>query len=407
MKKLFAYIFLLIFSFYSLTSNEILIEKFYTGNLTTGNNLQIGYIIENKVDKDIVVKIRDKNTINDAGFNVECLQLTIPKNQKIKYVYDQRLFLNKAGNFTLEPAIAEYTIDGKKKEVKSNSINLEITGKEYNTKYITNIYRCDGINRKSSQYSQIGSSSIVISNGNIIVDDFFNTDDDFDKIFQEMEERMNQIRKQMYQQIQQINQPKNYQQYVPNYVPDYDEVQSSIDQNNVNNQNNIQTKQTLNRTTNSMNRNNQQKNQSSMQRTTANSSSIADKINQRIANKNNKNNFRNLLLWLILLLIASLIIIYLLLNKNKKQPEAVEEIKEKSIYQYFKQIRKEFEIIEQIKKDKKKYLKFKDLVAEFKDKIEGKVSEEIIENINMFLYADKKENLEFALNDLEKIIKRL
>ncbi|MEM2032379.1 MAG: hypothetical protein QW210_03540 [Candidatus Woesearchaeota archaeon] len=388
-------------------SNEISIEKFYSGNLTTGSNLEIGYIIENKIDQDIVIKIRDRNIINDAGFNVDCLQLTIPKNQKVKYVYDQKLFLNKAGNFTLEPALAEYTFNGKNKEVRSNSINLEISGKEYNTKYITNIYRCDGISRQSTQYSQIGSNSIVISNGNIMInqDDFFNIDDDFDKMFQEMEERMNQVRKQMYQQIQQINQPQNYQQYVPNYVPDYDDIQNSINQNNVNNQ---QAQQTLNQTSNSIKNNNQQINQSSVQKTTSNSSNINNKMNQKENVKNNKNNFRNLLLWIILSLIALLIIIYLVLNKSKKQStEIVEEIKEKSIYQYFKLIKKEFETIDEKKKDKKKYLKFKDLVAEFKDKIETKVSDEIIENINLFLYADNKENLKSALDDLEKIVKKL
>jgi len=144
-------------------ANSLTVQKTIENqDIKIGDDVKIILKINNPFDKDIRIKIVDKNIFGNNGIDVQCLEYSIPSKKEVAVAYDPiKPFTS--GKFTLNSAQVTYTNPETNKEETVKSNDLDVTVKSSNAQQgqaqgITTIYRCNGMNIQSTSYSSSGSS---------------------------------------------------------------------------------------------------------------------------------------------------------------------------------------------------------------------------------------------------------
>ena len=186
---------LLIFLLVSMVDAQLVVEKYANKMVVkTGDSIVIGLRIKNNFDKDIKVRIKDKNIIGGSGLDIQCLEQIVKANDEARIEYDP-ITPTIAGSYTTDKAEITYInpLSGKEEKVYSNQLKIDVKGSGIGgARTITVLYNCNNqyIRQTSSTY---GSSNIMISiGGNIQISQnqrskTVGTDQDMNAIKKEME----------------------------------------------------------------------------------------------------------------------------------------------------------------------------------------------------------------------------
>jgi len=176
------------------------VEKKVEGNLKVGGKAGISLFFDNTFSTDLPIKIVDKNIIGVNGYDVQCLEHSIPPGQSQIQYEELQLIID--GTFTLDPATVTFSNPetGKKEEVKSREVKIKVAGgnAQGSAQGITTLYQCDGQRMQSTSISSQGGSFSMQVGGNGM------------QIQQQVQQQMQQQSQQSQQQTQQ-NQLENNQ----------------------------------------------------------------------------------------------------------------------------------------------------------------------------------------------------
>ena len=133
-------------------------------DIQAGGKVTVLLRFTNPFNKSIPVKIQDKIIFGQNGVDIECIEGTIPQDPvtTVSYGDPVQVFFN--GTYTLEPAKVTYTNPktGEEETVESNYMNVTVKGKNPTgtiVNKIDTIYRCDGIQKTTTQMTTSSSSS--------------------------------------------------------------------------------------------------------------------------------------------------------------------------------------------------------------------------------------------------------
>jgi hypothetical protein len=175
-RKAIAILLLLIF-FFALTlavataSKKLEVQKLLdNGNnkeIKVGDEVTILLKFKNPFNREIPVRIVDRNVFGNNGLEIKCLEYTLPAKDESVFTYRDRIVPFKPGKYSLDAAKITYTNPetGKCETVESNTLDLEVKandtllpGQQQHVQGITTIYQCNGTNIRSTSYSSYGSS---------------------------------------------------------------------------------------------------------------------------------------------------------------------------------------------------------------------------------------------------------
>lgn len=142
------------------SAESLIVEKVVnTTNLTIGDNISIWLNFVNPFEKEIKIKIVDKNIVGGNGIEVKCMEYVLTgKNTSTFYYPSIQVFVS--GNYTLDSAEVRYVNPktGRDEVVKSNQVNISVYGSvTQKIKKITTIYQCNGFNIRTTSFSSFGS----------------------------------------------------------------------------------------------------------------------------------------------------------------------------------------------------------------------------------------------------------
>jgi len=131
-------------------------------NLKVGDEVTVLMRFQNPFGKELHIQIADKNIIGDNGYDIQCLEYTLPADNEIVLAL-AAIQPFRPGNFTLNKADIRYISPetGKEEHAYSEEITVEIKpgNPSQNSQGITTVYQCGGHSIKSTRY-QISSSQI-------------------------------------------------------------------------------------------------------------------------------------------------------------------------------------------------------------------------------------------------------
>jgi len=141
-------------------ANSLQVEKIIDKQeIKVGDNVTILLKFTNPFGKEIPIKIVDKNIFGNNGLDIQCLEYILPAQQESVLAYEP-IKPFKAGEYTLDSAQVIYTNPetGKEETIKSNTLKVLVkdSGINVQTQGITSIYKCNGINMRSTSYSSGG-----------------------------------------------------------------------------------------------------------------------------------------------------------------------------------------------------------------------------------------------------------
>jgi hypothetical protein len=128
-----------------------------TSNISAGDDVRILLKFNNPFNREVKIKIVDKNVFGNNGLDVQCFEHTLPLQGQI-VAYDPIKPFS-FGNYTLDEAQVTYTnpMTGSEETIKSNKLELEVkdSGQQMQGQQqsITTIYQCGGMSMKSTTYS--------------------------------------------------------------------------------------------------------------------------------------------------------------------------------------------------------------------------------------------------------------
>ncbi len=132
--------------------------------IKVGDEVTISLKFKNPFNREIPVRIVDRNVFGDNGLDIKCLEYTLPAKEESVLTYSEPIVPFKPGKYTLDAAKVTYTNPetGKRETVESNTLDLEVkannTLPQRQAQGITTIYHCNGTNIHSTSYSSYGSS---------------------------------------------------------------------------------------------------------------------------------------------------------------------------------------------------------------------------------------------------------
>jgi len=173
-------------------ARELTVEKIVSEqNLKAGDSATIMLHFVNPFDKEVPVKIVDKNVIANNGMDIQCMEFTIPNKTDVAATYSP-IQLFQEGDFTLGSANITYTNPDTGKEDVLISAPITVHVDKGTTsgggQGITTIYQCNGQNMQSTSYSSSGQNMQVSVNN---------------QLQQQIQQQMNQEQQQMQQSAQQ------------------------------------------------------------------------------------------------------------------------------------------------------------------------------------------------------------
>ncbi|MFC1741960.1 hypothetical protein ACFL3V_05470 [Nanoarchaeota archaeon] len=180
---------LLLSSFVS--AKDLTVEKSVAEEeLSTGGSATVQLEFTNPYGVEVPVVIVDKNILGNNGVDVECLEFTVPVNEHAVVRYDP-IELFSAGDFSLDGAFIAYvdpeTLE--QKNITTDDLDVSVSGSGVTgTQAITNIYQCNGQNKKSTSKKQSSQQQ---------------SEEQQKAQQQSNEERMKEIQKQAQDQMQQ------------------------------------------------------------------------------------------------------------------------------------------------------------------------------------------------------------
>lgn len=127
-------------------------------NINAGEAVNISLQINNPFRQAVKIQVKDDNVVGGNGYNVQCLERTIPPSKKSVLVYEPVVAYS-PGKFTLGKAKVSYTNPdtGKEEEAESNAIKVNVKGPASgNAKGVTTIYECNGMSMRSTSFSTSG-----------------------------------------------------------------------------------------------------------------------------------------------------------------------------------------------------------------------------------------------------------
>ncbi|NOZ59190.1 MAG: protein BatD [Euryarchaeota archaeon] len=136
-------------------------------DIKVGDEVTVLLRFTNPFGKEVPVRIVDKNLLGGGGLDIQCLEYTLPADGETTMPYEP-ITPYSPGTFTLGPAEVTYTnpVTGKEETVKSNSLEVEVTGSAKGvTQGVTTIYQCGGISMRSTSFSSGSSFSIQLGQG--------------------------------------------------------------------------------------------------------------------------------------------------------------------------------------------------------------------------------------------------
>ncbi len=156
MKRISIFLFFLLLTGFGYAKTVEVQKIVENREVKVGDNVTVFLKFKNPFDKDVVVRITDKNIIGNNGLNIECLEYVVPAKRESTLAYEPIMVL-KAGEYTLNGANITYVNPetGKTESIKSNSIKITVkrSNKTIKGQGITTIYRCNGINLRSTSFS--------------------------------------------------------------------------------------------------------------------------------------------------------------------------------------------------------------------------------------------------------------
>ncbi len=132
--------------------------------IKVGDEVIISLKFKNPFNREIPVRIVDRNVFGDNGLDIKCLEYALPAKEESILTYSEPIVPFKPGKYTLDAAKVTYTNPetGKRETVESNTLDLEVkannTLPQRQAQGITTIYHCNGTNIHSTSYSSYGSS---------------------------------------------------------------------------------------------------------------------------------------------------------------------------------------------------------------------------------------------------------
>jgi HEPN domain-containing protein len=217
MKKIiiFAMLVLLVILNSAYAANSLHVEKdIGNQNIKVGDDVSILLKFTNPFGEELPIKIVDKNILGNNGLDVQCLEYTIPSDEEATIAYDP-IKPFESGQYTLGSVEISYTNPetGKEETVKSNTLDVQVKdskAQQGQAQGITTIYRCNGVNMRSTSYSSSGSSFNVQIGGGSNLQQQFNQmpnqkqGSPQDRVQNnQMDQNTNAIKQQMEQQLQQ------------------------------------------------------------------------------------------------------------------------------------------------------------------------------------------------------------
>ncbi len=136
-------------------------------DVKVGDEVTVLLRFTNPFGKEVPVRIVDKNLLGGNGLDIQCLEYTLPADGETTIAYEP-ITPYSPGIFTLDQAEVTYTNPetGKEETVKSNSLEVEVTGSAKGAAQgVTTIYQCGGMSMRSTSFSSGSSFSIQMGQG--------------------------------------------------------------------------------------------------------------------------------------------------------------------------------------------------------------------------------------------------
>jgi len=140
---------------------EKLIDK---SEVNVGDSVRVLLKFTNPFNREIPVRIVDKNIFGNNGLDVQCLEYTLPNKREVVLEYEP-IVPYSPGTYTLGEAQVTYTNPdtGREETVRSNSLTVEVKGSgPAQAQGITTIYKCGGVSMRSTSFSSGSSFSVQI-----------------------------------------------------------------------------------------------------------------------------------------------------------------------------------------------------------------------------------------------------
>ncbi len=167
-------------------------KKLKDSTLKVGDQAIVQLRFINPFNRELHIRIVDKNIIANNGLDIQCLEYTLPAERESLLEYSP-IELFKDGEFVLDRARVDYVNPETSKEetVESNTLKVEVKKSKKavaRSQGITTIYQCGGTSIRSTSYSSSGSSmSISIgSQGGVISTNIGQEINRMEEMFNEM-----------------------------------------------------------------------------------------------------------------------------------------------------------------------------------------------------------------------------
>ncbi|MEM4267228.1 MAG: hypothetical protein QXK37_00175 [Candidatus Woesearchaeota archaeon] len=148
-------------------AEKLTVEKLVENpdNISVDSDVVVLLKFKNPYGREVPIKIVDKNLLGNNGYDIQCLEYTLPKDKEIVLAL-AAIQPYQEGVFVLSKAQITYQNPetGKNEQIESNEYTVEVKkGKSSfgNAQGITTVYQCGGQNIKSTSFSSSGSSMQV------------------------------------------------------------------------------------------------------------------------------------------------------------------------------------------------------------------------------------------------------
>jgi len=192
---------------------QISVKKYTEStDINVGNEVNFALSFQNPFDTNIALKIVDKSVLGGNGYDIQCLERTIPPKSSV-FEYGPIVPFT-PGDFNVGAAKITYTNPqtGKEETVESNTLFVSVHGRQRQGQQqgITTVYQCNGISISSTSYSS--SSTTTIQTGiNPFQSNPFQQNQPVQNRVQnnQMNQNTSEIKKEIEKQAQQQNQLNN------------------------------------------------------------------------------------------------------------------------------------------------------------------------------------------------------